>query len=560
MDPPVDPALLNAGLATLSPRDGIEGPQLPVATGYRDATLNEGKPEDEVKQPKLFLKLKSQWVSLGRQPMDPPFAMSVRTYATPKSAAADSPMDGGKSMSAPSPAKRKLLVPPPAPTSPAARKKRRTSTLKPSFNIGAGNDSISMQAPTITRAGRRPKPRKHRDDDVTEEQWDAVVGIEPEESFQRDVEDGDTAYINHHALASTRADQFREPRYTEDQVMHDEPSTSQAFDTAALYPPENTFHPITFSKDIVLLYETLYHATYESGVVPDELPTILDGNDNEMRWTAKHLTYLYIYSYEQNEFNFCDLIADTWIRAFHKANHDVDKKGGNGTERPWLNKSLMYKNPELYRDRDAAEYDREYWKVREIKLDKTVTTIRAPNHTTAQKGKKKGQLQTDNNGSSLLECVNTLYHATSRTCPARLLWADMLALHGYPLSLKLTPPHHTSGSPKAKCSGDRVGHGLHRDLVWDIMSTSLRMVRCKVSLNCEEMVEGAWCKRYHIHTTLGEKCYRQLHKEQDARRAAEMEQHKAMTGQQWRDEEVAGAIADAFMDPDVDAEGESEEE
>ncbi|KAF2642025.1 hypothetical protein P280DRAFT_468495 [Massarina eburnea CBS 473.64] len=150
----------------------------------------------------------------------------------------------------------------------------------------------------------------------------------------------------------------------------------------------------------------------------------------------------------------------------------------------------------------------------------------------------------------MIECVNTLYNATPRTCPARLLWADILALHGAPVDRLLNNPRHTSGKPKADVSGNRESNGaLHPDLVWDVMSTSLRMVRRNLTLVCEMTTEGAWCERYHLHAKMGHNCYQELHKEDQER--LEMEREKL-------DAKLA-ETADADR-MDVDAEEYSEEE
>ena len=54
------------------------------------------------------------------------------------------------------------------------------------------------------------------------------------------------------------------------------------------------------------------------------------------------------------------------------------------------------------------------------------------------------------------------------------------------------------------------GHTWHPDLIFNIMCSSLRMVRRKMSLKIEESCEGAWCKRYHEHSKKGLPCYREL--------------------------------------------------
>ena len=94
-----------------------------------------------------------------------------------------------------------------------------------------------------------------------------------------------------------------------------------------------------------------------------------------------------------------------------------------------------------------------------------------------------------------------LYQHTDHFCGARFLWADAMALGGDRIEDFLEKTR---------------GQGLvwHRDLLFNVMSSSLRMVRRKLTLKLEESTEGAWCKRYHEHTKHGMPCYRELAWEQ----------------------------------------------
>jgi hypothetical protein len=323
---------------------------------------------------------------------------------------------------------------------------------------------------------------------------------------------------------------------------YDSPSTRSS-------PP--TFRP---SKDTIVVYDMLIEKC-PSGVLT-QLPALECGDDNKnTAWTAKLLTQLYIYSYTHAKWHFCDIIVDTWIRAFHKENREADRhnenlnaeEGGKKKIRPWMTKSLLYKNPHLYREEGASELPKSHFKVKEVKLAKDITTLR----------RKRTSSTPETDTDSMLACVNLLYANTPRTCPARLVWADALALHASHLATLLSPPPQSWDDPLDEVSGPgRTDYALHADLVWDIMSTSLRMVRRKLTLKCEEITEGAWCERYHLHGKMGEECYRVVGKRE---REWEETQEEARKGGKKVSFAVTSADGDGY-DSEVDAEGESEEE
>lgn len=55
------------------------------------------------------------------------------------------------------------------------------------------------------------------------------------------------------------------------------------------------------------------------------------------------------------------------------------------------------------------------------------------------------------------------------------------------------------------------------DLLYDVMCTSMRLVRRRLTLKIEESAEGAWCKRYHEHGRHGLPCYRKVAYERKVR-------------------------------------------
>lgn len=92
--------------------------------------------------------------------------------------------------------------------------------------------------------------------------------------------------------------------------------------------------------------------------------------------------------------------------------------------------------------------------------------------------------------------LNALYTRTAANSGARLLWADAMALAGSKTDDVME---------KSKLDGE----DWHEDLVYEIMSSSLRLVRAKATLKIEEPA-GEWCKRYHEHGKHGQACYREV--------------------------------------------------
>jgi hypothetical protein len=181
-------------------------------------------------------------------------------------------------------------------------------------------------------------------------------------------------------------------------------------------------------------------------------------------WRAEHLTHMYISAYKSRHWHVCDLIADTWIRAFQAfdKNHPL-----------WRPNKTKYVH---------TARDKTYGIQREDPdLDKGVCTFNAT-------------------------LLNNLYHHTGKKCGARLLWADAMALVGQAWEHELT-------------SRKRQNQQWHPDLNWNVMCSALRLVRRDLTLKIEENTpENVWCTRYHVHTQHGLPCYREV-----ARFAAKLE-------------------------------------
>jgi len=211
-----------------------------------------------------------------------------------------------------------------------------------------------------------------------------------------------------------------------------------------------------------------------------DLPGLSNVNNPEQvqPYSAKTLTEIYILSYHQNTWDVCDVVADTWIRALHELRVKDQRDPTNPTWRP--NKALLERkrkakeawNKGMYM---ASEFDpnpKDYGlTVADPELDSDVTAVN-------------------------VDLLNTLYKHTDSKCGARMLWADALALGG-------------DRTEKIMETAVKRGAGLHTDLVFNVMQTSLRMLRRNLTLKIEESTEGAWCKRYHEHTKHGLPCYRE---------------------------------------------------
>ncbi|CAI6336469.1 unnamed protein product [Periconia digitata] len=259
-----------------------------------------------------------------------------------------------------------------------------------------------------------------------------------------------------------------------------------------------------YEEPLLSTTEVLYGKLEQASEIQTELPHTVNGEDDNtdavLPWTAKQLSDLYLFCQKNNSINLCDMIADTWIRAFHTSNLSADRDGGNNEERPWLKKAFVGPSP------PGEQLPQSYLNL-QLKLDASVTLIYHNVHD------KEDSAELEDSSDTLLETANDIYNHTSPNSPVRLLWADILALHGRRLEHILNPSSLWSGDPEQVISGNRTQHQLHRDLEFDIMCTALRLVRRKLTLKCEETTVGAWCKRYHLHTQHGLKCYRQLARE-----------------------------------------------
>jgi hypothetical protein len=237
--------------------------------------------------------------------------------------------------------------------------------------------------------------------------------------------------------------------------------------------PEHTRKPTKFEPEKEV--HNIISQLSIPGRIHIDLPNLIQiGTEGkEKPYSAQFLMELYIIAYQDKRWSLCDLIADTWIRAFH-AKRRREERTGKETELTWRFNSALYSRREHGKkgfDSNAPNYRRELH-VEDPQLEPEVTVFSR-------------------------ELLDTLYDQTDRQCVARNLWADAMALSGSKLENKMQI--------------DKRKHVKWNDsLIYDIMCTSLRMTRRKLTLKIEEATEGAWCKRYHMHTANGTPCYRKL--------------------------------------------------
>lgn len=220
-------------------------------------------------------------------------------------------------------------------------------------------------------------------------------------------------------------------------------------------------------------YEILDYLSKQS-LIPTSLPELTNyqNPDVEEPYSAKFLTELYMIAYVAGSWNTCDLVVDTWIRMFQRVRRRADRTGEGGIWR--ANKALK-----LLRREGKVGFD--------------------PN---PPKYGEKLPVEDDPNvhaDASLFDrdLLARLYTHTDTNCGARALWADSMALSGAKVG-------------QALARSKKNDEPWHRDLVHDVLCTTLRLVRRKLTLKCEEGTEGAWCRRYHEHWKRGLKCYREV--------------------------------------------------
>ena len=219
-----------------------------------------------------------------------------------------------------------------------------------------------------------------------------------------------------------------------------------------------------------------------------DLPSLGDAAapDSIRRYSATTLTHLYLTCYQQQLWDLCDVVTDTWIRAFHARRHAASQMQ-KGSVAAWR------RNRALERLRRSALAAQRRGEAVPAEYD-----VHAPVYALDVSDPELEASVTDTN----VGLLNTLYAHTRAPCGARLMWADALALGG-------------DRTDEVLERAEKRGEKLNRDLVFDTMQSTLRLVRRKRTLKIEEAAEGAWCARYHEHGRWGMQCYRERASKQE---------------------------------------------
>lgn len=284
-------------------------------------------------------------------------------------------------------------------------------------------------------------------------------------------------------------------------------------------------HRSSVSDDV---YEILNHLR-SSPEIQVDLPNIwLDEAAGVSKpYTAAFLTALYIQCYENSLWHICDLVADTWIRALQDANARSQRSGDKRCHLWRKNVALeaRFKQGKLGFKRETED----------LRLD-----VEDPD-------------MAPDVARFVPEHICDLYAHTRPGCGGRLLWADAMALAGRRMESEIM----------------RRPDVWPRELFYDVMCPTLRMVGRKLTLKIEEKYESAWCGRYHEHGKHGLPCYRQLAASQNGAKGGDSGRvgkgKKGARGSQGDGEQYPkqvrfGAALHVIDLGDIDAEGESEED
>jgi hypothetical protein len=404
----------------------------------------------------------------------------------------------------------------------------RNSTPAPQYEQPEEHDDLPAQPEQVTtRRGRKVKAPKHLDDI----DYNPAYGLS---SDQVD-DDGDEYQprASHQGSPSvfTVSQQQQTPKKShghsrknaEKQFLYkveeeDAPSSQTLVGYQPAYEPDSTE-----------VYEILNSLRSTSKIHLD-LPELSEAanSDKIKPYSAKFLTQLYIFCYRDRSWDLCDMIADTWIRAFHEM------------------RSYGQRNPAYAYWRANPALER-----RKIKAIKHNTNPRNKHHIPSEfdpNPKDYELIATDpdlerNVTDIHTDLLNDLYERTNKDCGARILWADALALAG-------------AKTEKIIEGFTKNGIELHKDLLLNIMQTSLRMCRRNLTLKIEESTEGAWCKRYHEHSKHEQPCYREKawrEGQEEEEETAQQEQY--VPAQLTNEEQQQLADMQAFMEAEQGGDG-----
>jgi len=352
-----------------------------------------------------------------------------------------------------------------ASTSPERKQKVFLSLKMPKRTPNPPSDSFTTQAPATTKLSRRSKARKIKDDTLTgselEAYWSGLGGNGGGRGNEEYMPSSPPVMLPPKRGVGRPHKQEYVPSTPTEQVSSSSTLEEEQDDlTAALYqgltstnndsanPPTNPFY--------ACIPREVHDAVAELAALDPVEVNLRPLHTATGTWTAEQLTYFYISAYQSQYWHICDLIADTWIRAFQNLNK---------TNPIWRANKSGY----LYKAKNTDVFGLQKF---DPPLESKVCAFEA-------------------------RLLNNLYHHTDKECGARMLWADSMALVGAEWEAELT-------------SRKRRHNEWHPDLTYNVMCTALRMVRRKLTLKIEESTEGVWCKRYHMHTLHGQPCYREL--------------------------------------------------
>lgn len=438
--------------------------------------------------------------------------------ASPQSPADESNTAGDNGTAAPASEatkrKQKVILPANGP-----RNKKLTLKLKmgqepaasptpgPTHAPTPSTDSFTTEQPTTSKRGRRAAAQKKKFDQ------DTVVGAAYDELMNAGTKRG-AQKANKTGRKKKEDEEYRpkkrgstpkqsalnllsDPAPEPLDLVESSPDTVDAdpFDRYRDLEPGQTGERREFTAYIDPSIYKIYDVLESATEIPIDLPDI------EEPWTAKHLTHLYIVCYNKRAYDLCDLVADTWIRAFQKLNHNR-----NPANRIWKPNSFFHQQP-------GPVLEQWYLNTRDPPMHDNVTDF----------------------DTTLL---NELYHHTPPGNGARMLWADAMALCGAKIEDIMQ-------------KSSKRGTVWHRDIHFNVMCTALRMARRRLTLKIEEYAETSWCKRYHTHYAHGLECYRQIEKKERlaAKRAEEAnhETNRDLNGKRIR--EMSESDEDEDMPP-----------
>ncbi|KAJ4288447.1 hypothetical protein N0V90_011682 [Kalmusia sp. IMI 367209] len=336
------------------------------------------------------------------------------------------------------------------------------------------DDSFTIELPTTTRAGRREKKQKRFFDEIYAEEAELARKrtkidddnyLDLENPIQAARVQGTKRKLNHRPKQDT---------YPEARILSLKDNVPEPSNSSAIQSPLTHSFSASISGETKELYSKLSEQCHT------ELADIQAEDGYDTLWDAQRLTHLYIYSLSKDNSDFCDLIADVWIRAFQERHRDKEE-----CQRMWRHNKYHFERNN-YHDYPANGLP----PIPGWQKDNPLPLL--------------GGNVTDFDPVLL----NQLYYHTPANNGARMLWADAMALCG-------------SHAEKLFVSSKKNGIEWHEDLQLNVLCTSLRLCRRRLTLRIEEVREEAWCERYHVHHMRGQPCYRSEAKKRERDMAAD---------------------------------------